>query len=159
FRLVTKFRILPLSERLCAVTRYAARGDGAGRSPVVSARCRGRGAHRCPPRDDRGRPPDRLGSRVGGHRGAGRGDRRDPARGVFRLSPVQESVLMGAGIFTTPRPVPGRLLPVVGGGLVLLVALPVFLLADWRLAGWALGALLWGSMQGVNFLLARLKER
>lgn len=66
---------------------------------------------------------------------------------------------MGAGIFTTPRPVPGRLLPVVGGGLVLVVALPVFLLADWRLAGWALGAVLWVAMQGVNFLLARLKER
>jgi hypothetical protein len=66
---------------------------------------------------------------------------------------------MGAGIFTTPRPVPGRLFPVVGGGLVLLVALPVFLLADWRLAGWALGGVLWVAMQGVNFLLARLKER
>lgn len=66
---------------------------------------------------------------------------------------------MGAGIFTTPRPVPGRLLPVIGGGLVLLVALPVFLLADWRLAGWALGAVLWAAMQSVNFLLARLKER
>jgi hypothetical protein len=66
---------------------------------------------------------------------------------------------MGAGIFTTPRPVPGRLLSVVGGGLVLLVALPVFLIADWRLAGWALGAVLWVAIQGVNFLLARLKER
>ncbi len=66
---------------------------------------------------------------------------------------------MGAGIFTTPRPVPGRFLPTLGGGLVLLVALPVFLLADWRLAGWALGAVLWAGMQGVNFLLARLKER
>jgi hypothetical protein len=47
----------------------------------------------------------------------------------------------------------------VGGGLVLLVALPVFLLADWRLAGWALGAVLWVAMQGINFLLARLEER
>jgi hypothetical protein len=66
---------------------------------------------------------------------------------------------MGAGIFTTPRPVPGRLLPVLGGALVLLVALPVFLIADWRLGGWALGAVLWFAMQSVNFLLARLKER
>jgi hypothetical protein len=66
---------------------------------------------------------------------------------------------MGAGIFTTSRPVPGRLLSVVGGGLVLLVALPVFMIADWRLAGWALGAVLWVAIQGVNFLLARLKER
>jgi hypothetical protein len=66
---------------------------------------------------------------------------------------------MGAGIFTTPRPVPGRLLPVVGGALVLVVALPVFVIADWRLGGWALGAVLWTAMQAVNFLLARLKER
>jgi hypothetical protein len=66
---------------------------------------------------------------------------------------------MGAGIFTTPRPVPGRFLPVLGGALVLLVALPVFVIADWRLAGWALGAVLWFAMQAVNFLLARLKER
>jgi hypothetical protein len=43
--------------------------------------------------------------------------------------------------------------------LVLLVALPVFLLADWRIAGWALGAVLWFAMQAFDFLLARLKER
>ncbi len=66
---------------------------------------------------------------------------------------------MGAGIFTTTRPAPGRLLPALGGALVLLVALPVFLLADWRIAGWGLGAVLWAAMQGINFLLARLKER
>jgi hypothetical protein len=66
---------------------------------------------------------------------------------------------MGAGIFTTPRPVPGRLIPTAGGALVLLVALPVFLIADWRIAGWALGAVLWAAMQAVNLLLARLKGR
>ena len=46
---------------------------------------------------------------------------------------------MGAGIFTTPRPVPGRLLPLAGGALVLLVALAVFLIADWRIAGFRPG--------------------
>src|SRR5437588_12673413 len=66
---------------------------------------------------------------------------------------------MGAGIFTTPRPAPDRLLPALGGALVLLVALPVFLLADWRIGGWGLGAVLWAAMQGINVLLARLKER
>jgi hypothetical protein len=66
---------------------------------------------------------------------------------------------VAAGIFTTPRPVPGRLLPTIGGLLVLLVALPVFLLADWRIAGWALGAVLWFAMQAFDFMLARLKER
>jgi hypothetical protein len=66
---------------------------------------------------------------------------------------------MRAGIFATPRPVPSRTLPLAGGALVLLVALPVFLLADWRLAGWALGAVLWVAMQALNILLALVRER
>jgi hypothetical protein len=66
---------------------------------------------------------------------------------------------MRTGIFVTPRPVPGRLLPALGGGLVLLVALAVFLLAGWRVSGWALGAVLWLAMQAVNVLTARLRTR
>ena len=64
-----------------------------------------------------------------------------------------------AGIFATPRPVPNRLLPAVGGGLVLLLALPVFLLAGWELAGWALGALLWLALEAIELVLTRLRER
>ena len=66
---------------------------------------------------------------------------------------------MRAGLFATPRPVPSRLVPIAGGALVLLVALPIFVLADWRLAGWALGAVLWAGMQAMTLLLARLKDR
>jgi len=66
---------------------------------------------------------------------------------------------MRAGLFATPRPVPSRLVPIAGGALVLLVALPIFVLADWRLAGWALGAVLWAGMQAMTLLLARLKGR
>ena len=66
---------------------------------------------------------------------------------------------MGAGIFATPRPVPGRLLPALGGAVVILLALPVFLLADLDLAGWALGALLWFGLEAIEFVLARLRER
>jgi hypothetical protein len=66
---------------------------------------------------------------------------------------------MRAGIVGPPRPVPGRLLPALGGAVVLLLALPVFLLADWRIAGWALGAVLWVAVQALNLLLARLQER
>jgi hypothetical protein len=65
---------------------------------------------------------------------------------------------MGAGLLGTPRPVPGRLLPALGGGLVLLVALAVFLIADWRIAGWALGAVLWLAMQALNLLLVRVRQ-
>jgi hypothetical protein len=66
---------------------------------------------------------------------------------------------MRAGIFATPRPVPGRLLPALGGAIVILLALPVFLLADLDLAGWALGALLWFGLEAIEFVLARLRER
>jgi hypothetical protein len=66
---------------------------------------------------------------------------------------------MRAGIVRTPRPVPGRLLPALGGALVLLLALPVFLLAGWRISGWALGAVLWLAVQAFNVLVARLRGR
>jgi hypothetical protein len=66
---------------------------------------------------------------------------------------------MRAGIARTPRPIPGRLLPAVGGALVLLLALPVFLIAGWRIEGWALGAVLWVATQALNVLMARLQER
>jgi heme O synthase-like polyprenyltransferase len=66
---------------------------------------------------------------------------------------------MRAGIFATPRPVPGRLLPALGGLLILLLALAVFLVADWELAGWALGAVLWVGLEAIDLLLVRLRDR
>jgi hypothetical protein len=62
-------------------------------------------------------------------------------------------------LFSTPRPVPGRLLPAVGGALVIALALPVFLIADWRLAGWALGAVLWLASLALDLLVTRVKSR
>jgi hypothetical protein len=64
---------------------------------------------------------------------------------------------MPGGIFATPRPVPGRLLPALGGALVIALALPVFLIAGWDLAGWALGAVLWLGLEAVELLLTRLR--
>jgi hypothetical protein len=66
---------------------------------------------------------------------------------------------MRAGIFATPRPVPGRLIPAAGGVLVLLAALAVFLLADLNLKGWALGALLWVALEAIEIVLTRLRSR
>ena len=66
---------------------------------------------------------------------------------------------MRAGMFATPRPVPGRLIPAAGGLLVLLVALAVFLLADLNLKGWALGALLWVALEAIEIVLTRLRSR
>lgn len=65
---------------------------------------------------------------------------------------------MRTGVLTTPRPVPSRLLPALAGATVILLALPVFLLADWRLAGWALAAVLWVGNQAFGLLLGRLRD-
>lgn len=54
-----------------------------------------------------------------------------------------------------PRPLPDRRLPVVAGGLLVVMALLVFLAAGWSLAGWALGAGLWVAGQVIGVLLAR----
>jgi hypothetical protein len=62
-----------------------------------------------------------------------------------------------AGLFSTPRPVPGRLLPAAAGGLVIALALPVFLLAGWPPAGWALAAVLWIGSQALSALLTRFR--
>lgn len=64
---------------------------------------------------------------------------------------------MRTALFSTPRPVPGRLVPALGGALVVVVALAVFLLAGWPLGGWALGAVLWLALLGLDLLLERLK--
>ena len=64
---------------------------------------------------------------------------------------------MRSSAFSTPRPVPGRLLPLLAGATVVALALPIFALADWRLAGWALGAVLWAGAQALALLLTRLR--
>jgi hypothetical protein len=66
---------------------------------------------------------------------------------------------MRAGMFATPRPVPGRLIPAAGGTVVLVLALAVFLLADLDLKGWALGALLWIGLEAIEIVLTRLRSR
>lgn len=60
------------------------------------------------------------------------------------------------GILTTPRPVPGRLLPAAAGTLVVLLALPVFVAADWSLGAWGLAAALWIAGELLGLLLGRL---
>ncbi len=55
----------------------------------------------------------------------------------------------------TSRPAPERRLPVLAGGAVVALALPVFLLAGWRVEGWLLGALLWAGSQLLGLLFAR----
>ena len=61
------------------------------------------------------------------------------------------------GAFSTPRPVPSRLAPVIAGGTVIALALPVFVVADLPLGGWALGATLWVAAQLLGLVLTRLR--
>ena len=63
---------------------------------------------------------------------------------------------MSAGIFSTPRPLPSRVAPVVAGGAVVALALPIFAVAGWPLQGWALAAVLWAASEVFAWLLARL---
>jgi peptidoglycan/LPS O-acetylase OafA/YrhL len=63
---------------------------------------------------------------------------------------------VNSGIFSTPRPVPSRLMATIAAGAVILLALPVFAIAGWPLAGWALAAVLWAGSQLFALLLTRL---
>jgi len=63
---------------------------------------------------------------------------------------------VSAGAFTTPRPIPGRLVPALAGSAVIVLALPVFAVAGWPLAGWTFAAVLWVAAQAFAWLLTRL---
>jgi hypothetical protein len=45
----------------------------------------------------------------------------------------------------------------VAGAGVLVLALPIYLLLGWRLAGWTLAVVLWLGGQGLGLLLMRLR--
>jgi hypothetical protein len=61
-----------------------------------------------------------------------------------------------AGVFSTPRPVPGRRAPALAGAGVVALALPVFLVGGFPIAGWALAAVLWAAGEALGFWLARI---
>ena len=56
----------------------------------------------------------------------------------------------------TPRPMPERRLPVLAGGTIVALALPIFLIAGWRIQGWALGAVLWSGSQLLGLVFGRV---
>ncbi|HEX5469650.1 MAG TPA: hypothetical protein VFW80_11455 [Gaiellaceae bacterium] len=60
------------------------------------------------------------------------------------------------GVVLSPRPLPERRLPVVAGGAVVALALPIFVVAGWPLRGWLLGAVLWAASQLLGALFARV---
>ena len=58
-----------------------------------------------------------------------------------------------SALFSTPRPEPNHVLPALGSALIILIALPVFLLAGWSLAGWGLAAVLWVAVHLIDVVL------
>ena len=66
---------------------------------------------------------------------------------------------MRDGVLTTPRSVPGRMVPAAGALLVLGLALVIFLVAGWNLAGWALGAVLWVGLEAAGLLIAHTRKQ
>jgi hypothetical protein len=61
-----------------------------------------------------------------------------------------------AGVFSTPRPLPGRRAPALAGAAVVVLALPVFLVSGFPLGGWALAAMLWGAGELLGLWLSRM---
>jgi hypothetical protein len=61
--------------------------------------------------------------------------------------------------WTEPRVAPPALLPAVAGSLVVVLALPVFIVAGWRWEGWLLGAVLWAGSEAFGWILTRLQAR
>jgi hypothetical protein len=65
---------------------------------------------------------------------------------------------MRAAIFDNPRPEPGHLLPALASGLVIALALPVFLVVGLPIGGWALAAVLWVAVHAIDLLLRRARS-
>ncbi len=63
------------------------------------------------------------------------------------------------GTFSTPRPLPSQTVPLLAGASVVLLALPVFLAAGWRLSGWLIGGVLWGDSRVLAAVLTHLQGR
>jgi len=61
--------------------------------------------------------------------------------------------------WTDPRTAPPTFLPAIAGAVVVLIALPIFLIAGWRVEGWALGAVLWFGSEAFGAVLTRLRTR
>jgi hypothetical protein len=51
------------------------------------------------------------------------------------------------------------MLPALVGTLVVLLALPLFLVAGWPLGGWAAGAVLWVGFEALGWFVQRLRPR
>src|SRR5436190_3119122 len=145
----------PLSQARPLV--WYARADGAQFARVVRSCRGGRVARGRDPGRDWSRRADRLGGGLGGARNSRRCVRRRAGGRLHRVPALPERLLTRVGILGAPRPVPRRWVPALGGALTIAIALPLYVIAGWPLAGWAIAAVLWAGVQAFGLLLARLK--
>jgi hypothetical protein len=55
-----------------------------------------------------------------------------------------------------PHPVPHSNRPMIAAGIVVAGSLPLFLVAGWPIAGWAIAAVLWIASQAIALVLRRM---
>ncbi len=55
-----------------------------------------------------------------------------------------------------PQPVPRGHAPAIVGSIVVVGALPLFLILGWPVAGWAIAAVLWAASQAFGLVLQRM---
>ncbi len=55
-----------------------------------------------------------------------------------------------------PQPVPRTHTPAIVGSVIVVTALPVFLVVGWPVAGWAIAAVLWAASQAFGMVLQRM---
>ena len=55
-----------------------------------------------------------------------------------------------------PHPVPHSNRPMIASGIVVAGSLPLFLVAGWPFAGWAIAAVLWIASQAIALVLRRM---
>src|SRR5262249_57471524 len=82
---------------------------------------------------------------------------RSPGRNRRGLFPLWGGALVRTATVGGRRPVAGRLLPVLAGAGVIVLALPVFLVAGWPTAGWVIATVVWIGYQGLGLLLTRVR--
>lgn len=63
---------------------------------------------------------------------------------------------MRSALLSTPRPAPGRRIPVLAAAAVVALALPVCIVGGFPLGGWALAAVLWVAAEALGIWLARI---
>jgi hypothetical protein len=61
--------------------------------------------------------------------------------------------------WTHPRVAPPAVLPALAGTFVIALALPIYFITGWRIAGWGLGAVLWIGSEALDWFVTRMRVK